>query len=172
MENYSDYPMSAPTLESLGYYISVGTILWSDVKECLSSTPKENSHILLYSNNVKCGELIIGTAIDNDLAKGQFITPRTTINKSCILFPRTIQPDKLRYAFIQENDRYHFENHLLVITHESFQHLKLLYEYLSTDAGKKSFALFANSSQLSATELRSLPILGFPIPEFRHTILT
>ena len=133
--------------------------------------PKESkdSQVLVYSNNIKEGEISLDVNLGKDPAKRQFLHPRSTI-ENCVVLPRTIQPGKVRFALIKDNDRYQFENHVLVITHESVEHLEKLADYLASPQGEKAFALFTNSVQLTTSEIQSLPIIEYEIEEFKHVL--
>lgn len=169
IEKYDEYPETAPTLESLGYYTAVGNLLWYEVKEGFLDEETKDSQALIYSNNIKEGEISLDVNLGKDPAKRQFLYPRSTV-ENCVVLPRTIQPGKVRFALIKDNDRYQFENHVLVITHESVKYLEKLADYLASPQGEKAFALFTNSVQLTTSEIQSLPIIDYEVEEFRNVL--
>lgn len=168
--NYDEYPEVAPTLGSLGYYTTVGNLLWYELGERLLTEETADSQILLYSNNIKEGKISLDVNLGKDSAKRQFLYPRMITAKNCVVLPRTIQPGKVRFALIKDNDCYQFENHVLIVTHESIDHLEKLADYLASPQGKKAFALFTNSVQLTTSEIQSLPIIDYEIEEFKNVL--
>ncbi len=170
IESYTDYPHTAPTLDSLGYKISVGNLLWYEMAGRMLDEETDASQVLLYSNNIKKGEISLNVNLGKDPEKKQFLHPRLMTVKNCVVLPRTIQPGKVRFALIKDNTQYQFENHVLVVQHDSVEYLEKLSDYLASPQGEKAFALFTNSVQLTASEIQSLPILEYKIEEFIHEL--
>jgi hypothetical protein len=69
--------------------------------------------------------------------------------------PRTISK-KIRFALI-ENNQYIFENHVLVISNKDKDKLLLFYKNLKYGLYNNLLLSFFNSSNLTVSELLSLP---------------
>lgn len=158
-EKYDEYPKNInATFSSLGYKANIGEVVWNQHKELLSNN---GNKILLYSTNIGIDNILIKDKLSSDNNKKQYISGYDIKYKNCIVMPRTIGK-KIKYCLILDNEKYVFENHVLVITHEDKNMLLSLYKKLKNGTLNKYFQLFFNSSNLSIDELNNLPI---PIEE-------
>jgi adenine-specific DNA-methyltransferase len=139
------------TLKERGFKCQIGDILWYRVKEDLSDSPLTNK-TLIYSNNIKYGELEIGKKLKSKIeGKKQYISnyPNQLV-RNCIITPRVIAK-KMRHFLLLNNDEYVFENHVLIITHKDVDKLKELNDVILDSS--EGFNKFFNSSNLTSTEL-------------------
>jgi len=154
-QDYNNYPSSVTFFDTEGFKGSIGEIVWNQKKELLSDN--KNDKMLCYSTNIKRDDFIIKEKISSDPGKKQYIKDIDIKYKDCIIIPRTITK-KLKFYLIQDNDKYIFENHVIIITHKDKDKLLWLYDKMKNNELDKYFDLFFNSSSLSISELKNLPI--------------
>lgn len=138
------------TLKEKGFKCQIGDILWYKHKDNLTSTKTDK--ILLYSNNIKKGEIEIGGKLKSKIpGKEQYMSlSNPVVIENCIVMPRVISKN-LRFALIKENKTFLFENHVMVITHDDVRLLDELFEKLKDD--KISFKDYFNSSNITVNEI-------------------
>jgi adenine-specific DNA-methyltransferase len=151
MENYNKFTESK-TIKDCGFNVNIGEVVWNQKKEILSNN--ESDQMLIYSNNIEKNKLKIGVK-DND-GKKQYIKGYEIKYKNCIIFPRTVSK-KIKYLFIKDNNKFIFENHVLVMTHEKIEYLEEFHSKLESGYYDDMLLSFFNSSNLTKTELLSLP---------------
>jgi len=154
-ENYKNYPENVTFFDDEGFSGSIGEIVWNQKKELLTSDDTEK--ILCYSTNIKRDDFIVKDKVSSDENKKQYIKNTEVKYKDCIIIPRTISK-KLKFHLILDNENYIFENHVIIITHKDKDKLIWLYEKMKGNELDKYFDLFFNSSSLSISELKNLPI--------------
>ncbi len=142
--------LNKTTLKQKGFKCQIGDILWYKVKECL--TDNTNDKTLIYTNNIKYGELEIGKKLKSKIeGKKQYISVyNSQLINNCIITPRVVGK-KMNVYLLLNNDKYVFENHVLIITHDDIEKLKELNKII-TDPNV-GFNKFFNSTCLTATEL-------------------
>jgi len=115
-------------------------------------TDDSSQKILLYSNNIGNNEIKIGGKLRSKIpGKKQYIISDDTIRaKDCIVMPRVISKN-MKFALIEDNDSYMFENHVMVITHENKEMIKELYDMLV--GGHISFQDYFNSTNITVNEI-------------------
>jgi hypothetical protein len=138
------------TLKEKGFECKIGDILWYNVKEKL--TDDFSQKILLYSNNIGDNEIKIGGKLRSKIpGKKQYIvSDEISKVKDCIVMPRVISKN-MKFALIEDNDSYLFENHVMVITHENKEMIKELYEMMV--GGHISFEDYFNSTNITVNEI-------------------
>jgi adenine-specific DNA-methyltransferase len=138
------------TLKERGFKCNIGNVLWYKHKDKLTNI--KNSKVLLYSNNIKDGEIKLSKVLKSKIpGKKQYIkTDQEVLIKNCIVMPRVIAK-KIRYSIIKDNDKFLFENHVMIITHDDVNKLDELYFNLKTD--KISFKDYFNSSNITVNEI-------------------
>lgn len=137
------------TLKDKGFNVNIGDVIWNNNVDKLSDN--FNDKVLVYSHNIKNDEL----QLDNN-KRPQYINGVDVRFDNCIVLPRTITK-KIRFHFIENNDRYVFENHVLVISHPDVKLLKELYGKLKGGYYNDYMKSFFNSSNLTKGEVLSLP---------------
>jgi adenine-specific DNA-methyltransferase len=138
------------TLKERGFQCKIGDILWYNVKERL--TDDSTQKVLIYSNNIKNGQIQTGGKLKSKIpGKKQYIISDEIIKtQDCIVMPRVISK-KIRFALIQSNNNFLFENHVMIITHKDVKKLKELYQMISSK--KISFQDYFNSTNLTINEI-------------------
>lgn len=138
------------TLKDRGFTCQTGNILWYLVKGKLSK--EDGERVLIYTNNIKCNKLTLFKELKSKIdGKYQYINNNESpIVKNCIITPRVIGKT-FRHFLILDNERYVFENHVLIITHENVDMLKELNDYMTNFGGE--FSKFFNSTNLTTKEL-------------------
>ena len=132
------------------FEVNIGNVVWNQKKEMLSDDNTNN--MLIYSSNIGNDEIIY----EQKRNRKQYITNQTIKHKNCIIFPRTISK-KIKFAYVENNNNFIFENHVLVLTHNDKNKLDLFYKNLKDGMYDELLKCFFNSSNLTKTELLSLP---------------
>jgi adenine-specific DNA-methyltransferase len=153
MSNYKKFS-NLKTIEEFGFKVSIGEIVWNQQKELL--TDDSNQNILFYSSNLK--EDRYELMADKNKEKKQYIKNQNIKYRNCIVFPRTISKN-LKYYFVKNNTKLIFENHLLVLTHDDINMLDKFYTSLKSGIYEELLTSFFNSSNLTKSELLSLPFI-------------
>lgn len=151
MENYQKFT-NLKTLKDYGFNVSIGEVVWNQQKELLTNDINEN--MLIYSDNIEYDSLNIEA-----FRKGRkrFIKDKVVKYQNCIVFPRTVSK-KIKFHYIRNNNKYIFENHVLVMTNKDLKLLDKFYERLKSGAYDELLNSFFNSSNLTKGELLSLPL--------------
>lgn len=138
------------TLKERGFKCQIGDKLWYKHKDELTDTPTDR--VLLYSNNIKNGEINIGGTLKSKIPgkKQYFSSNMPVLIKNCIVMPRVISKN-MRFTIIKNNQNYLFENHVMVITHNNVETLDELFNKLKTN--KLSFNDYFNSSNITINEI-------------------
>lgn len=140
---------SGTTLEERGFKVGVGGILWYKVKDKL--TDDITNKTLLYSNNIKKGELVFPTKLKSKIkGKKQYIIHSGDTIHNCIVMPRVVGK-KMRAILLENNNNYVFENHVMIITHEKIEKLRELYAILIQE--KVNFKEYFNSTNITSKEI-------------------
>lgn len=151
MENYSNFKQSK-TLKDHGFNVSIGEVVWNQEKELL--TDNSNYKVLIYSDNIDYDSLNLEAF---RTGRKRFIKDKEVKYRNCIVFPRTVSK-KIKFHYIKNNNRYIFENHVLVMTHDDTEMLDKFYNNLRSGIYNELLVSFFNSSNLTKGELLSLPI--------------
>lgn len=149
MENYT-YFENVKTIKDYGFEVSIGEVVWNQNKDLL--TEDKNQNLIIYSNNIKFDKL----NITNHKEKKQYIKLDKIRHENCIIFPRTTSK-KIKFYYVKNNKNMVFENHVLVITNKNKELLDKFYSNLKNGLYDKLLNSFFNSSNLTKTELLSLP---------------
>ena len=141
---------SGITLKEKGFKCQIGDMLWYKHKEKLTDVP--TNKVLLYSNNIKNGEISIGGKLKSKIpGKKQYLNSESPVLiKNCIVMPRVISK-KMRFALIKDNETFLFENHVMIITHDDVMVLNELFEKLKSN--QLSFKDYFNSSNITVNEI-------------------
>ena len=141
---------SGITLKEKGFKCQIGDMLWYKHKEKLTDVP--TNKVLLYSNNIKNGEISIGGKLKSKIpGKKQYLNSEDPVLiKNCIVMPRVISK-KMRFALIKDNETFLFENHVMIITHDDVMVLNELFEKLKSN--QLSFKDYFNSSNITVNEI-------------------
>jgi adenine-specific DNA-methyltransferase len=144
------------TLKERGFKCQIGDKLWYKIKEQLTDT--QTDRVLLYSNNIKHGDIQIGEKLRSKIpGKKQYInTQEPILIKNCIVMPRVISK-KIKFSLIKENDKFLFENHVMIITHDDEEKLNELYYKLKSN--ELSFNNYFNSSNITIHEILNFEYL-------------
>jgi len=143
-------PSNGTTLKERGFKCQIGDKLWYKIQEQLTDTPTDR--VLLYSNNIKHGDIQIGEKLKSKIpGKKQYITTQEPILiKNCIVMPRVISK-KIKFSLIKKNDKFLFENHVMIITHDEEDKLDELFYKLKFN--ELSFNDYFNSSNITIHEI-------------------
>ena len=138
------------TLKEKGFKCQIGDKLWYKHKEELRDNP--TGKVLLYSNNIKNGQIEIGNVLKSKIpGKKQYIISESpVVIKNCIVMPR-VTSKKMKFALIEDNETFLFENHVMVITHNDINMLNELYDKLTSN--DLSFEDYFNSSNITVNEI-------------------
>lgn len=149
MSDYMNFKYTK-TLKDFDFSVNIGDVIWNNHKDKLSN--KISNKILVYSSNIKYD------SIELDVSKRpQYITEGINIRyDNCVVFPRTIS-NKIKFYYIKNNDKYIFENHTIVISNKDIDKLDKFYKNLKDGLYDKLLNSFFNSSNLTKSELLSLP---------------
>lgn len=149
MSDYEKF-IGTKTLKDFGFDVSVGDVIWNNKKDILSKN-STNNNILLYSSNIKYDGIIL----ENN-KRLQYIDSDNITHKTGIVFPRTVSK-KVKFFYIENNDKYLFENHTLVLINKDKSLLDKFYLRLKSGFYNELLNSFFNSSNLTKGELLSLP---------------
>lgn len=150
MKNYSNFK-NTKTIKDYGFNVSIGEIVWNQKKEILTDDSSKN--LLIYSNNIKFDSLDILSNRD----RKQYIIHESIKHENCIILPRTISK-KIKFHYVRNNKNMIFENHVLVLTNDNLELLDRFYINLKSGMYDKLLNSFFNSSNLTKSELLSLPL--------------
>lgn len=150
MENYSKFK-SSKTIKDYGFNVTIGEVVWNQQKEKL--VDDETQHSLIYSDNIEYDSLNLNIARNG---RKRFIIDHDIKFTNCIVFPRTVSK-KIKFYFVKNNQRFIFENHVLVLTNPDIKLLEKFYENLKSGIYNELLVSFFNSSNLTKGELLSLP---------------
>ena len=141
---------SGITLKEKGFKCQIGDMLWYKHKEKLTDDPTDR--VLLYSNNIKNGEISVGGKLKSKIpGKKQYLNSEDPVLiKNCIVMPRVISK-KMRFALIKNNKTFLFENHVMIITHDDVKVLNELFKKLKSN--QLSFKDYFNSSNITVNEI-------------------
>ena len=149
MENWDNFSKTK-TIKDFGFKVSIGEVVWNQNKKLLTSDTNHN--LLVYSSN------IIKDGLDLSPSRGRLghIQMNTIRHKNCIIFPRTVSKS-LKFHFVKGNQNMIFENHVLVLTNPDEELLEKFYQKLVQGNYDILLKSFFNSSNLTKSELLSLP---------------
>jgi adenine-specific DNA-methyltransferase len=150
MKDYDKFECTK-TLKDYNFSVNIGDIIWNNNKEKLSNVDCDK--ILIYSSNIKYNSLEL---LNNK--RPQYIIDSLVRYKNCVVFPRTISK-KINFHYIENNKKYVFENHTIIVSHEDKHKLDLFYKNLKNGLYDVLLNSFFNSSNLTKSELLSLPFI-------------
>jgi len=150
---------NSSTLASLGFTVSVGTVVWNEWKDELSNDPSHTR--LIYSSDIIDGQLSMKQYANE--AKKNYIN-KQGITYSQIVLNRGYGVGK--YAFqcclITGGFEYLVENHLICIRHTDQSLYHKLMESFNDEKTKQFIDLYFGNNAINTTELANiLPIYGF-----------
>lgn len=152
MKDYDKFE-STKTLKDHGFSVNIGDIIWNNNKEILSNV--DSGNILVYSSNIKSDSL----ELSSDTKRPQYINGMTVRYTDCVVFPRTISK-KINFCYIENNTRHVFENHTIIVSHADKSKLDNFYRSLAAGMYDVLLNSFFNSSNLTKSEILSLPFVG------------
>ena len=150
MENY-DIFKNSKSIKEFGFNVSIGEVVWNQKKELLTDDSNENT--LVYSGNIKYDGLDF---ISKNRGRKQYIIGQNVKYRDCIIFTRVVSKS-IKFHFIRDNKNYIFENHVLVLTNKDISLLEKFYDSLKSGIYNDLLHSFFNSSNLTKSELLSLP---------------
>ena len=157
-ETYTSYPQSNQTLSDIGFSVSVGNICWNHHKEELTNNKRHTP--IIYTKNVVDNKITFkDVVLDKKGEKKQYIKNSVIKYRDFIAIPRTLGK-KIKIVLVKDNEKYHVENHLLVITHPDIEKLESLYDVFVSGKMDKYINLFNTSNTLSSKELLSIPAIS------------
>ena len=154
-EEYKNYPIDKKTLKDVGFSVNIGNICWNHHKDELTD---DSSHTpIIYTKNIINHKIDLNVVLSKSGEKKQYIKNNDIRYKNFIAIPRSIS-NKIKILIVKDNDKYHVENHLLIITHSDIKELEKLYDMFVKGKMDKYINLFNTSSTLSSKELLSIPV--------------
>lgn len=150
MENYLNFS-DKKTLKDLNFKVSIGEVVWNQQKDLLTEDSSEKR--LIYSDNLDYDKLNLDVTREG---RKRFIKNKSIKYENCILFPRTVSK-KIKFFFVKDNTDMIFENHVLVLSHNDMNLLEDFYKRLKSGNYDTLLKSFFNSSNLTKSELLSLP---------------
>lgn len=150
MESYEKFK-SDKTLKDMGFSVSIGEVTWNHEKDNLTDDIQEKR--LIYSDNLAYDGLNLNVFRKN---RRRYIKNKDIKYKNCIIFPRTLSK-KIKFHYVLDNKNFVFENHVLVLTHENKLLIDKFYKKLKSGYYDDLLNSFFNSSNLTKSELLSLP---------------
>ena len=164
IEKLKELIKGTTNLNKLNFKISVGNIIWNENKSIL--TNDETKTLLIYTGNIENNELVI-KKFKNETKKNYI--HKEGINDMIIVINRGygVGNYKLNYAFIDIQQKYLIENHLLIIKYAGFdktnEELKELYNTIiqsfNHEKTSQFMELYFENNALNSNELLNiLPI--------------
>ena len=150
---------STKTLNELQFDVKVGSVVWNQCKDILSNDEKKTR--LVYSTDIKNNKLSLTKYKNMD--KKNYIDKKGLIDKQIVL-NRGYGKNKykLQYCFIDINNEYLVENHLICIKYKQ-DYKKEIYDKImksfENPKTKQFIELYAGNNALNTTEIKYiLPI--------------
>ena len=157
-------------MKNLGFNITVGNIVWNQVKNLL--TDDNNNTRLIYSSDIENGNLVV--------KKYKNIEKKNYINKKgykdiILVINRGYGVGKynFNYAIINDKKEYLIENHLLVVKYNKSQEItddelikkyeKIINSFQNIKTSKFINIYFGNNAINSNELLNILPIYNYDI---------
>jgi len=170
IENIKLLYNNSTTLKNLGFNITVGNIVWNQVKNLL--TDDNNNTRLIYSSDIENGNLVV--------KKYKNIEKKNYINKKgykdiILVINRGYGVGKynFNYAIINDKKDYLIENHLLVVKYNKSQEItddelikkydKIINSFQNIKTSKFIDIYFGNNAINSNELLNILPIYNYDI---------
>lgn len=170
IENIKLLYNNSTTLKNLGFNITVGNIVWNQVKNLL--TDDNNNTRLIYSSDIENGNLVV--------KKYKNIEKKNYINKKgykdiILVINRGYGVGKynFNYAIINDKKEYLIENHLLVVKYNKSQEItddelikkydKIINSFQNIKTSKFIDIYFGNNAINSNELLNILPIYNYDI---------
>jgi hypothetical protein len=145
------------TLKALGFTVSVGTVVWNQVKDKLTNDPSQTR--LIYSSDIMDGQLSI-KHYSNALKKN-YIHMKGIINHAQIVLNRGYGVGKytFQWCLIEQQHPYLVENHLICISHPDASMYPKVMESFRNEKTKQFIDLYFGNNAVNTTELATiLPI--------------
>lgn len=152
------------TLDEMGFNVSVGPVVWNQVKPEL--TDDSNKTLLIYTTNMKNKKIEETTF--KDVNKKQYIN-RDGLTEMCLIVNRGYGNGdyKFNYVLLNNNKPYLLENHVICIKHKNtkLNKNKLLKQYqkiiqsFDNDKTQEFIRFYFSNNAMNTTELQHiLPI--------------
>jgi hypothetical protein len=151
--------IGATTITALGCAVKTGDVVWNQHREKLFATPGDSGVLVLYSNNIKDGQLQIG---DPGKGKGQYIRGfgRPVVNGPALLIARGYGNTTyaLNFVRVPAGTAFYGENHVNVITGPAAA-LDMIATSLQDPRTVEFISMFVGNGALSKSELAGvLPV--------------
>ena len=170
IENIKFLYNNSTTLKNLGFNITVGKIVWNQVKNLL--TDDNNNTRLIYSSDIENGNLVIkkykNTEKKNYINKKGYKDIILVINRGY-----GVGKYNFNYAIINDKKEYLIENHLLVVKYNKSQEItddelikkyeKIINSFQDIKTSKFIDIYFGNNAINSNELLNILPIYNYDI---------
>lgn len=148
------------TLSEIGYTVSTGSLVWNQHKDILQEEPSDCTIPIVWSKNIKDGDLEIGKSIHS---KPQYISDFEPNEGPAVVVNRVVgKPGSgsIRAAYIPEGMKFVGENHVNVIQPKSGTEqllgLQEILRQLNLDENVKLVQKITGNSQISKTELQEM----------------
>lgn len=170
IENIKGLYNNSTTLKNLGFNITVGKIVWNQVKNLL--TDDNNNTRLIYSSDIENGNLVVkkykNTEKKNYINKKGYKDIILVINRGY-----GVGKYNFNYAIINDKKEYLIENHLLVVKYNKSQEItddelikkyeKIINSFQNIKTSKFINIYFGNNAINSNELLNILPIYDYDI---------
>jgi len=168
IENIKKLYNNSTTLKNLDFNITVGNIVWNQVKNLL--TDDNNNTRLIYSSDIENGNLVIKKY--KNIEKKNYINKKG-INDIILVINRGYGVGKynFNYAIINDKKEYLIENHLLVVKYNKSQEItedelikkyeKIINSFQNIKTSKFIDIYFGNNAINSNELLNILPIYNY-----------
>jgi len=144
------------SLNDLGFTVSIGTVVWNQVKDMLTNDSSKT--LLIYSSDIKNNSLV-PQKYSNDSKKNYIDVPGLT--ETCLIINRGYGTGKYTFNFclIDGNQEYLIENHLIVIKNKEKSNYELLLNSFKNEKTSQFIDLLFGNNAINCQELLHL----FPI---------
>lgn len=170
IENIKGLYNNSTTLKNLGFNITVGNIVWNQVKNLL--TDDNNNTRLIYSSDIENGNLVVkkykNTEKKNYINKKGYKDIILVINRGY-----GVGKYNFNYAIINDKKEYLIENHLLVVKYNKSQEItddelikkyeKIINSFQNIKTSNFIDIYFGNNAINSNELLNILPIYNYDI---------
>jgi hypothetical protein len=144
------------SLNDLGFTVSIGTVVWNQVKDMLTNDSSKT--LLIYSSDIKNNSLV-PQRYSNDSKKNYIDVPGLT--ETCLIINRGYGTGKYTFNFclINGEQEYLIENHLIVIKNKEKTNYELLLNSFKNEKTSQFIDLLFGNNAINCQELLHL----FPI---------
>ena len=145
------------TLFQMGLGVKTGSVVWNQVKDCLTDDSKET--LLIYASNINKSELKLNNLLGTE--KKQYVKEmsKPTLSGPVILVERGYGNGFSFNAVLCTCEKFYAENHLNVIyarSKEAEKNLERVLESFKDTRSMEFIKMFMGNGMLSSTELETL----------------